>query len=173
MDEDSFREFVGARLKRLSRVAYLLTGDHHAAEDLLQVALIKLAARWKHVHRESNPDAYLRKILHHEHISVWRRSRYLREERSHAWVPDQPTTDGTEAALRRMMVRQALSKLTPRQRSVIVLRFFEDLSEADTAKAMRCSTGTVKSQTSHALQRLRRLAPELAQLIDSPREALV
>jgi RNA polymerase sigma-70 factor (sigma-E family) len=173
LDEDSFREFAAARLKRLSRVAFLLTGDHHAAEDLLQVALIKLAANWGRIRRDGSPDAYLRKIMHHEHISIWRRSRYLREEQTLAEVPDQPGGDGTEAALRRVMVRQALGRLTPRQRSVIVLRFFEDLSEADTAEALGCTTGTVKSQTSHALQRLRRLAPELAQLMNDPRRALV
>jgi RNA polymerase sigma-70 factor (sigma-E family) len=173
LDEDSFREFVAVRLKRLSRVAFLLTGDHHAAEDLLQVALIRLAAKWSQLRRDGNPDAYLRKILHHEHISIWRRSRHLRDEKTFAEVPDQPLADGAEDVVRRMMVRQALARLTPRQRSVIVLRFFEDLSEADTAEALGCSPGTVKSQTSHALQRLRQLAPELAQLIENPREALV
>jgi RNA polymerase sigma-70 factor (sigma-E family) len=162
MDDDGFRDFVQARMVRLSRVAYLLTGDHHAAEDLLQSALIKLASRWPQVRRDGGADAYLRKIIYHEHVSIWRRAAHLRAERSGAELPDRAgSRDEAETAVQRLVIERALARLTPRQRAVIVLRFFEDLSEADTARVMSCSVGTVKSQTSHALQRLRVLAPEL------------
>src|SRR5687767_13461007 len=102
MDEDSFRDFVQTRLSRLSRVAYLLTGDHHAAEDLLQNALAKLASRWKQMRKDGNVDAYLRKILYHEHISAWRRVKF---ERSHADVPEpEPGPDQMEASIRRIVI---------------------------------------------------------------------
>lgn len=162
MDEDGFREFAEARLGRLSRVAYLLTGDHHAAEDLLQSALEKVASRWKRVSAMGSPDAYVRRVLYHEHVSIWRRTRL---EISTDAPPDVLTgQDEGESAVRRIVLRRALSRLTPRQRAVVVLRFFEDLSVGEAAAALGCSEGTVKSQTAHALMRLRQLAPELADL---------
>ncbi|GIH04181.1 DNA-directed RNA polymerase sigma-70 factor [Rhizocola hellebori] len=165
-DDDGFREFVRARLGPLSRVAYLLTGDHHGAEDLLQSALIKLAGRWKRLAAEGYPEAYLRKVLYHEHVSAWR-SRARRPEVSILPLADRAAhTDEAADVVRRLVLRQALDKLTRKQRAVLVLRFFEDLSEADTAQALGCSVGTVKSQTSYALGRLRVVAPELAQLME-------
>ncbi len=162
-DDDSFREFVRLRLAPLSRVAYLLTGDHFAAEDLLQSALIKLAGRWKHLARDGHPEAYLRKVLYHEHISAWRRRR-ARPEVSTERLPEHPARlDEASTVVSRVALRAALTRLTRKQRAVLVLRYFEDLSEADTAKALGCSVGNVKSQTSYALGRLRALAPELAQ----------
>jgi len=164
-DDDGFREFVRARIGPLSRVAYLLTGDHHAAEDLLQSALMKLAGRWGRLAADGHPEAYLRKVLYHEHISAWRR----RSRRPEVWLslPERGTgVDEADEVVRRLVLRQALDKLTRKQRSVLVLRYFEDLSEADTADALDCSVGTVKSQTNYALGRLRVVAPELAQLIE-------
>jgi RNA polymerase sigma-70 factor (sigma-E family) len=172
-DDDGFRDFVRARLARLSRVAYLLTGDHHAAEDLVQTVLIKVAARWSRVSATRQPDAYVRKIVYHEHVSAWRRRRRLKEQ-STARLPETAgRRDEADDAVRRLLLERALARLTPRQRAVIVLRYFEDLSELDAAAALGCSVGTVKSQTHHALGRLRVLAPELADLIRNPREALV
>ncbi|WP_144119596.1 SigE family RNA polymerase sigma factor [Catellatospora sichuanensis] len=172
MDDDGFREFVHARLSRLSRIAYLLTGDHHAAEDLLQNALVKLASRWSKVASGGAPDAYLRKILYHEHVSAWRRNRHLRAE----WPTAEPPEGGSgrdmaAETVRRVLLEQALAKLTRKQRAVIVLRFVEDLSEADAAAALGVTVGTVKSQTSYALKRLRELAPELHVLVREPKEA--
>ena len=170
MDDDGFRQFVTARLPRLSRVAYLLTGDHHAAEDLLQSALVKVGTRWPRVAAAEDPDAYVRRILYHEQVSTWRR-RARRDERLVAQPPDAPAhRDMANESIRRLVLRDALARLTPRQRAVIVLRYFEDLSEVDTAAALGCAVGTVKSQTSHALGRLRVLAPELADLIQEPTE---
>jgi RNA polymerase sigma-70 factor (sigma-E family) len=136
-DDDGFREFVRSRIGPLSRVAYLLTGDHHGAEDLLQAALIKLAGRWKRLAQHGHPEAYLRKVLYHEHISAWRR-RSRRPEVSIA-MPAERAGHHDEAGdvVRRLVLRQALDKLTRKQRAVLVLRFFEDLSEADPRRG-RC-----------------------------------
>jgi RNA polymerase sigma-70 factor (sigma-E family) len=166
VDDDGFREFATARLGTLSRVAYLLTGDHHAAEDLLGNTLVIVAARWRRVAEVADPVAYVRKVLYHELVSTWRRSRYLRAEYSTDQVPERRApADEADTAVRRIVLENALAKLTPRQRAVIVLRFYEDLSEADTAEVLGCSVGTVKSQTHYALGRLRAVAPELADLV--------
>jgi RNA polymerase sigma-70 factor (sigma-E family) len=169
-DEAGFRDFVAARLARLSGTAYLLTGgDHHAAQDLVQSALVKVARHWGRVSQLGAPDAYVRKALYHEFVSSRRLSR-TREAPTPA-PPDRPAPgDEANETIRRLLMRQALARLTARQRAVIVLRFYDDLSEADAAEALGCSVGTVKSQTHHALARLRALAPELADLIEDPQE---
>ncbi|BCJ78048.1 RNA polymerase sigma24 factor [Catellatospora sp. IY07-71] len=168
-DDEGFREFVHARLARLSRVAYLLTGEHHAAEDLLQNTLVRLASKWPKVSRTGVPDAYVRKVMYHEHVSSWRRSRHLRSELTTGELPESGAgSDMAAETVRRLLLEQALAKLTRKQRAVIVLRFFEDLSEADAAEALGVSVGTVKSQTSYALGRLRELAPELHVLVKEP-----
>jgi RNA polymerase sigma-70 factor (sigma-E family) len=158
-DEVAFREFVEARRRGWSRVAYLLTGDHHAAEDLVQSLLLKMARHWRRVSNAQAPDAYARRMLYNEHFS----SRRPGEAIPVAEVPDgTATADPADAVVQRLALRQALDLLTPRQRAVLVLRFFEDLSEADAANALGCKPGTVKSQIHHALGRLRALAPGLA-----------
>ena len=166
MADEGLREFLAGRLDALSRLAYLLTGDHHAAEDLLQNALVIIAARWQRVAGADDPTAYVRRILYHEHVSSWRRNRHLRAEYSTAEVPDRGRVrDMSSDVVRRVVLERALAKLTPRQRAVIVARFYEDLTEVDAAAALGCSVGTIKSQTHHALGRLRELAPELADLV--------
>ncbi|GAA3232456.1 SigE family RNA polymerase sigma factor [Dactylosporangium siamense] len=164
VDEEGFREFVQARLPRLSRAAYLLAGGHAQAEDLLQAALIKAALHWAKVSAAGDPEAYIRKILYHEHVRTWRRRRFL--EHTTDVLPETAGGDETDRAVLRLVLEQALAKLTPKQRAVVVLRYFEDLSEAVTAQVMGTSVGTVKSQTNHALSRLRTLAPELAELVE-------
>ncbi|WP_206068849.1 SigE family RNA polymerase sigma factor [Nonomuraea composti] len=161
---DGFREFVLARQQALMRTAYLLTGDAHLAEDLLQSVLIKVAGQWGKLSRGGNPEAYTRKALVNQYIS-WRRR--PRPELPSAEVPERAAT-GDDATLDRIVLRQALAKLGPRQRAVIVLRFWEDLTEAQAAEVLGCSVGTVKSQTHHALTRLRTIAPELAHLLNDP-----
>ncbi|MDR7254670.1 RNA polymerase sigma-70 factor (sigma-E family) [Nocardioides sp. BE266] len=157
-DEAGFAEFVAGRQAALSRTAYLLTGDHHLAQDLVQAALLQAAKHWKRIH--TSPEAYVRRAMYHQNISWWRRRRILEtalvEHDSPSVAPD---TD------LRLSLDQALGHLTPRQRTVLVLRFYEDLTEAETARALGLSTSTVKSTTRQALARLRTLAPELAQLI--------
>lgn len=170
MQDDGFREFVSARLTSLSRRAYLLTGDHYAAEDLLQSVLVKVGTRWRRVAAAEDPDAYVRKIFYNEQVSRWRR-RARTPEDPLAEPPEKPgQRDEADEAVRRMVLRQALARLTHRQRAVIVLRFFEDLSEVDAAGVLNCSVGTVKSQLHHALGRLRAIAPELADLVEEPME---
>ncbi|HEX6871058.1 MAG TPA: SigE family RNA polymerase sigma factor [Micromonosporaceae bacterium] len=165
---DDFVEFVRARSAVLARVAYLLTGDFHLAEDLLQDALARLADRWPEVVRRGDPEPYLRRILYHRAVDGWR---FRRRQ-----FPVQPLTDhehalsspgdDAEQVARRLVLRAALARLTPRQRAVLVLRFYEDHTEAETAALLGCSVNTVKSQTRHALGRLRALAPELAETFD-------
>ncbi|MEV0149314.1 MULTISPECIES: SigE family RNA polymerase sigma factor [unclassified Nonomuraea] len=158
---DGFREFVLARQQALMRTAYLLTGDAHLAEDLLQSVLINVVGQWHKLSKGGNPEAYTRKALVNQYIS-WQRRRRLELP---SGDPPERGVSYDDAALDRMVLRQALARLTPKQRAVIVLRFREDLTEAQTAEVLGCAVGTVKSQTHHALARLREHAPELAHLL--------
>jgi RNA polymerase sigma-70 factor (sigma-E family) len=159
--EREFREYVALRQGALYRVAYLLTGHHHDAEDLLQIALTKLALHWPRVSRSGSPDGYIRKILYHEHISVWRGRRNRREQAT-GMLPKMAAVDDPagETALR-LALSQLLGELTRKQRAVVVLRYYEDLPEAEVAMLMGISVGTVRSQTHRTLVRLRELWPEL------------
>lgn len=154
-DRLGFDEFVRARRQALLRTAYLLTGQHADAEDLVQAALIKAVPHWRKI--ADNPEPYVRRILARESVSRWRRRRW-REVSSDA-LPETATGDPDVAA--REDLRRALASLAPRQRAVIVLRYFEDLSEAETADALDIAVGTVKSQTRDALRVLRQRLPEL------------
>jgi RNA polymerase sigma-70 factor (sigma-E family) len=156
----SFEEFVRARSGALARIAHLLTGDRHHAEDLLQTALARAATRWE---RLDDPEAYLRRVLYTQAVSRWRGL----VRRPAEWLTDQPPAIGVVDAEVEMKVilAQALRRLTPRQRAVLVLRFYEDRSESQTAELLGCAVGTVKSQTRHALARLKALSPELAELV--------
>ncbi|MEW9547417.1 SigE family RNA polymerase sigma factor [Nonomuraea sp. NPDC050783] len=156
---DSFREFVAAHQQSLMRTAYLLTGDAHLAEDLLQSVLLKVLGRWPKLAHVASPQAYARKALVNQYIS-WRR-RPMRAEVPSAEPPER-SYSSEESTLVRLAVRRALAQLPPRQRAVIVLRYYEDLTEHETARLLGCSLGTVKSQAHNALARLRALAPELA-----------
>ena len=155
--ESQFREFVEARSLALRRTAYALAGDLHRAEDLVQGALIKLAGRW---HKVDDPEAYVRRIIYHDHVSWWRRRSSSHEVPVPA-TPDRSAGDPSERVDRRLDLQRALLLLTPRQRAVILLRFYEDRPEREIADILGCSVGTVRSQTSRALARLRRVAPEL------------
>jgi RNA polymerase sigma-70 factor (sigma-E family) len=157
--DEEFARYVRARQHRLLRAAYLVCGDAHLAEDLLQGALAKLAPRWERL-RHENPDAYVRKILYRDAISSWRRTR--RESLSTLPLMDVPVDDLSPRTGQRIDLERALDELTPKQRAVIVLRFFEDRSELEAAEALGVSVGTVKSQTHAALARLRALLPEFA-----------
>ena len=157
MDEQGFTEWVGGRQRQLLRSAYLLTGDLHRAEDLVQEALTKVALRWSRL-ADGNPTAYALRIIARDNISWWRRRRDVPTDRLH----DAGATSEPEIAL---VVRGALARLTPNQRAVLVLRHFEDLTERETADVLGVSVGTVKSQNAAALARLRTGAPELLSLI--------
>lgn len=159
-DDVDFHEFVVARTAALSRTAYLLTGDAQLAEDLVQTALFQAARSWHRI--QGHPEPYVRRILYTQNISWWRR-RKLHETTllAHDAVQHNPDSD------LRLTLEDALRRLTPKQRTVLVLRYFEDLTEAQTAQALGIGLGTVKSMTRQALGRLRVLAPELAELIGS------
>ncbi|MFJ4716491.1 SigE family RNA polymerase sigma factor [Streptomyces sp. NPDC088785] len=165
-DHERFREFVDSRWGALLRVANLLTGgDRHEAEDLVQTALMKALDRWRHV---EDPERYVRTVMYRHQVSRWRLRRPHREP-TFAAPPDGPgVADGTTAADLRIAVAQALARLTPRQRTVLVLRYFEDLSETEVASTLGCSVGTVRSTTHRSLARLRALAPELASPAPQP-----
>ena len=150
---DAFTDFVAERTPALFRVAYALTGNQHAAEDLLQTALAKTYARWSRI--SGDAEQYVRRVLYHDSVSIWRR-RGRRPETSMPSVPDRPDTDTADDTILRLMLRDALLSLPPRQRAVVVLRYLDDLDEKQVADIMGCSPGTVASQASRALARLRR-----------------
>jgi RNA polymerase sigma-70 factor (sigma-E family) len=157
--DTGFEEWARARTPALLRAAYLLAGGQQNAEDLTQGVLVKLAAAWWRV---DDPDAYARRVLHRLQVSRWRR-RSLTEMLVDA-IPERGRPDPTGDVDVRIVLADALRRLTVPQRSVLVLRYYEDLSEAETAVVLGCSVGTVKSQTHKALAALRRVAPELADL---------
>jgi len=151
-----FDEFVAARSTRLLRTAYLLTRDHALAEDLLQTSLTKAWFSWSRIN--GDPEPYVRKILVNTFASWWRR----RWNGEHAYAePPEPEAGSHDDADGRHDLWTAMGRLPRRQRAVIVLRYVEDLSEAETARLLGVSPGTVKSQTSKALAKLR-IDPALA-----------
>jgi len=160
--DSDFAAYLEARQASLLRTAYLLTGNRHDAEDLVQQAFAKLYLSWDRVRDQGSMDGYVRRILVNEHHSLWRRAWKRREhsagdqtldrlDRPHHDTPD----DGTGAAL-----WDVVQTLPRKARAVVVLRFYEELSEAETADVLGISVGTVKSQTSRALATLRTRAPQ-------------
>jgi RNA polymerase sigma-70 factor (sigma-E family) len=159
-DEDRFADFVRARSTTLFRTAYLMTGDYQRAEDLLQTTLLRVYQRWPQVDAMERPGAYARKVLVSQAVSWWRlRSSHetgLRQQ-------DEPAWGGrVEEVAEHERVWQAILTLPPRQRAVIVLKYFEDLSEAEIAVTLRMARGTVKSHGHAAARRLARLLEEPA-----------
>ena len=145
--ETDFEEFVVARRDALLRTAYLITGDHHEAEDVVQSALIKVVPKGARI--KDRPEPYVRRVLARESVSRWRGRRW--REVTTDVVPEAMYHDGTD----RIALLEDLRRLSPRQRAVLVLRYFDDLTEADTAAALGISVGTVKSQAHDALAHLR------------------
>jgi RNA polymerase sigma-70 factor (sigma-E family) len=152
-DAEDFRQFMAARSAALLRTAYLLTGDRGHAEDLVQNALTKTYRHWGTVRRSGVPEAYVRRILVNERNSRWRRER-SRAREVVGDVPDRPGGDEAQAYADRDELWQALQAMPPRTRAVLVLRYWEDLSEAQTADLLGCTVGTVKSQASRGLRKL-------------------
>jgi RNA polymerase sigma-70 factor (sigma-E family) len=154
-DRQQFEEFMTSRWAGLVRLAFGLTGDRWLAEDLAQTALANAYASWWRVRRADDPDAYVRQILINASKSRWRRSRVAEQpaERQ-AEVPD-PAADPAAAIGERSVLLTALAALPPRQRAVVVLRYWEDLSDAQVAALLGCSASTVRSQAARALAKLR------------------
>ena len=148
----SFPEFVATRGQALQRTAFLLTSDWGLAEDLVQTALARAYPRWDRIVRD-NPEAYVRRILVNTWSSWWRRR--WRGEQPHDVMPDQAVPDEFAHSDRRAAVNDALTRLPKRQRAIVVLRYHEDLPEAQVAHLLGITVGTVKSQASKALAKLR------------------
>ncbi|MEY9934193.1 RNA polymerase sigma-70 factor (sigma-E family) [Catenulispora sp. GP43] len=156
--EESFREFVEGSWNRLLRTAYLLTGDHGAAEDLVQNALMRTYRHWARIEAYESPEAYVRRVMVNANISAWRRRRPVVHVMAE---PPEPRSGAGETgdhqdtyALRDELWR-AVCTMSPRMRTVFVLRYFEDLAEAEVAAVMGCAVGTVKSQIARGLAKLR------------------
>jgi RNA polymerase sigma-70 factor (sigma-E family) len=165
--ESGFDLYVRTHAQALCRSAFLLTGDRHRAEDLVQAALAKAALRWEHIVTRGDPAPYVRTVMVRTAIA-WRRRRWHGEVPTSS-LPQSTATEHGWSADRRDLLH-ALLRVPARQRAVLVLRFYEDLSVADTALAMGCSVGTVKSQTAKGLAHLRTLladTPAVARQEDS------
>jgi RNA polymerase sigma-70 factor (sigma-E family) len=150
-----FEEFVAGRGQALQRFGYALTGDWALAEDLLQTALARAYPRWSRITRD-DPEAYVRKVMLNTWSSWWRRR--WRGEVPSAQLPESAGPDSFVAVDSRQVLRAALAALPPGQRAVVVLRYHQDLSEAQVADLLGISVGTVKSQAAKALATLRRQA---------------
>jgi RNA polymerase sigma-70 factor (sigma-E family) len=157
--EAEFKQYVAARSHALWHTAFLMCGDTHQAEDVVQTALMKLYAAWHRVERVENRDAYVRKVLVRCVIDEKRRG--WRREHPVAEVPESAAPGGPDVE-ERDAVLDALGRIAPRQRATLVLRFWEDLSVEQTAHILGCSTGTVRSQTARGLATLRGLLAQQA-----------
>lgn len=153
MEVAEFSEFVAASQGKMVRLAELLTGDRGRAEDLAQHGFAKAYAAWRRI-RTGEPDAYVRRCIVNAHTDWWRRRSW--REQPFAMIPEQPSlADATAVVADRELVMRALSRLTPRERVVLVLRFYLDMSELDIANKLKIAPGTVKSAASRGLAKLR------------------
>jgi len=164
-DREVFDAYVRDRWEPLVRTAALLTGDAHAAEDLVQESLVRAAQHWHRVDPGA-VDAYVRRVMYTRSIDTWRWRRRqpnpVDTSAPNFLAHHTGVRDDADDLATRLTLLEALARLTPRQRAVLVARFYEDRTEVDAARVLGCSVNTVKSQTRHALGRLRALAPELA-----------
>jgi RNA polymerase sigma-70 factor (sigma-E family) len=165
LTDGEFTEFVHAEWPGLYRTAYLMLGDHQLAEDLVQTALAKTYASWRNVENHASAPAYARVVLANTAAS-WFRKRSWRNEHPTERIPDHGVEQDPST---RPAVLDALATLAPRQRAVVVLRYYDDLSVREVAQALGISEGTVKSQTSDALAHLRRALTEVGTGADHDR----
>jgi RNA polymerase sigma-70 factor (sigma-E family) len=157
-NEIDFGEFMAARWGPLYRTAYLLTGDRHEAEDLLQGALARTCVRWERIRDKRAADSYVRRAMVHDMSRRWgRRGRELVTDD----LPDAGHDGGLGVRVDQLVLWEQIRRLPPRMRAVLVLRYVEDLTEAATAQELGISVGSVKSHTHHALRRLRAALPDL------------
>jgi RNA polymerase sigma-70 factor (sigma-E family) len=166
-DERRFQEYFDARRDAVRNIAYLLCGDWHWADDLTQIALVKLAANWHRIRDPGAVNGYVRTCLVRAYLAECKRL-WRRREQSFGQLPDVAGTgDGAEETASRLAVLAALRALPPRQRATVVCRFYEGLDVQSTAQALGCSTGTVKSQTTRALAFLRERLVDMEVVEDS------
>jgi RNA polymerase sigma-70 factor (sigma-E family) len=150
----SFDEFVRSRHAELLRFAHVLSGDPHLAADLVQDALERTGLRWRRLRNQDDPEGYVRRVIVNQFVTRWRRQRRER------LVPEVPDRTGPPIQLPDDEIERALAMLPRQQRAVLVLRFYDDLTEAAIAELLGCSLGTVKSNSARALAKLRAaLAP--------------
>jgi RNA polymerase sigma-70 factor (sigma-E family) len=160
LEDEAFRGFVAARGHALLRTAYLLTGDQQLAEDLVQTALEKTVRHWGSIRASGAIESYVRRTMYREQVSLWRRPRVT--EQSTAMPPEpRPSDAQSDQVEDRLVLREALMRLGRRQRTVLVLRYFEDLTEQQVADALGISLGTVKSTAHKGLARLRQACGDL------------
>lgn len=161
-EQTGFADYVAARRERWVRAACLLTGDPHTAEDLVQSALLRVWPRWARICAQGDPDAYVRTVLMNLFLSSLRKRRWqMSTADPQAYERQDGRGDAARDAVDSMLyIRHMLADLAPRQRAVLVLRYYLDLSEAETASTLGCSVGTVKSQAAKGTAKLRaRLDP--------------
>ena len=151
--DSDYADYVTARLPWLRQLAYLLTQDWHRADDVVQTAIMQLYTHWQRVSRMENPDGYARTVLVRSFLGE--RRRWGSRVQLTADLPDTPTRTQDQAS--QVAVRTALAAVPPRQRATLVLRYYCDLTVDQVAEALRCSPGTVKSQTARGLDALRRM----------------
>jgi RNA polymerase sigma-70 factor (sigma-E family) len=154
--DEEFREFMRDRASPLHQSAYLLCGDWHLADDLVQDTLVKAYQHWPRVRQADSPDAYVRRILLNEARGRWRRRERVAPVARFAEGREPVAPDTTDEVDRRAGLLQALLALPLRQRATVILRYLEGMTERETASALGCSEGTVKSQNARALGALRR-----------------
>jgi len=152
-DDPGFRDYVTARSRSLLRTAYLLTGNRADAEDLVQSALAKTYLAWDRIEDRGALDGYVRRAMVNTHISWWRRRRL--EEYPTDEVPDQAVADPSGTSDLQDTLRRAVDRLPQRMRAAVVLRYYEDMTEAEVADVLGVSLGTVKSTVSRAVAKLR------------------
>jgi RNA polymerase sigma-70 factor (sigma-E family) len=157
-DDADFSSFVAASSRRLLRSAYLITGHLAEAEDLLQTALERAYRRWPSIRQKDVPEAYVRKMIVTAAIDAARRRRFSSAPLEEAQLPGWPDAEVEGLAARKALLA-SVRELPAGQRAVLVLRYFDDLTEAETARVLGCTVGTVKSQHARAMARLRELVP--------------
>ena len=157
--DEQFREFAAAARPSLVRTAFLLCGDADEAHDLVQLTLLRVHRRWSAIRRVDDPQVYARRVLINLTASWWRRRLRVRLEPLDPCDAPSPG-DATEQIDLRDQLWRAVHTLAPRTRAVLVLRYFEDMTEADVARVLDCSVGSVKSQASRGLASLRQLLGE-------------
>jgi RNA polymerase sigma-70 factor (sigma-E family) len=153
IDDRDFREFVRERSRALLRAAYLLTGNRADAEDLVQSVLAKTYLAWDRIEDRAALDGYVRRAMVNTHISWWRRRRV--EEFPTDEVPDQAVADQSAGSDMQEPLRRAIARLPQRMRDAVMLRYYEDMTEAEVAEVLGVSLGTVKSTVSRAVAKLR------------------
>jgi RNA polymerase sigma-70 factor (sigma-E family) len=155
-----YRDYAAGRLAPLRRLAYLICGDWHLAEDAVSTVMTKLYVIWPKIRRDDNVDAYVRRMLMRAIVDERRRPWRRESPAEQLWSgPEAAGPGGPDALDDQLVLRAALAQMPPRRRAVLVLRYFEQLTVEETAAVMRCSTGTVKSQTARALAAMREKLP--------------